>query len=68
MGFLVNGGGKHGEVAAGGALVAEEGVAGVERVAPLGLDLAFAAFDFGGEWGFEIEVGGRRNWGFKRKR
>lgn len=68
MGFLVNGGGKHAEVAAGRALVAEEGVAGVERVAPLGLDLAFAAFDFSGEEGFEIEGGGRRNWGFKRKR
>lgn len=43
MGFLVEGGGKHAEVAAGGALVAEEGIAGVEGDAPFGLGLGFAA-------------------------
>lgn len=47
MFFLVNCSGKHAEVAAGGALVAEEGVAGVKRVAPFRLDFGSATFDFG---------------------
>lgn len=46
MGLLVKGGGEHAEVAAGGALVAEEGVAGVEVDSPFGLGLGFAAIEW----------------------
>lgn len=66
MGFLVEGGGKHAEVAAGGALVAEEGVAGVEGDSPFGLGLGFAAI--GWVYGFGSEGGEEGSWGFKGKK
>lgn len=51
LGSLAQGRREHAEVAAGGALVAEEGVADVELQAALGLELGFADID-----GFEVRA------------
>lgn len=64
FGFLVERGGEHSEVSAGGALVAEEGLAGLEFKTPFGPVLGFAILVWKWVWDGSASSVGVRVLGF----